>query len=174
MSTEPSSPDAPRPDTPLHDARPVRDRFGFRFVTLARAWRRAVEQKLAEAGLTDATWTPLIHLAESGDGISQVDLARRVGLDASTLVRLIDILEGRGLVERAPDPRDRRARRLLLTAAGRAEVARIRARVGELEEVLLADLDDAALERMCDDMERIETRLSAFLAAPGSASSATD
>lgn len=143
------------------ETRPARDRFGFLFVTLARAWRRAVEQQLAQEGLTDATWTPLVHLAESGDGISQVDLARRVGLDASSLVRLIDILEGRGLVERAADPRDRRARRLLLTEAGRAEVAQIRTRVRALEDRLLADLDDASLDRLCADLGRIDARLRA-------------
>ena len=76
------------------------DRFGFAFITLARQWHRVVDTRLAEAGLSDATWRPLVHLAEGGDGISQRDLAARISLDTSTLVRLLDLLEARGLVER--------------------------------------------------------------------------
>ena len=106
---------------------PERARFGRYFVTLARQWRRAVEGALAGAGLTDATWSPLIQLAEGGDGISQTELAHRLGLDGSSLVRLIDLLEARGFVARELDAQDRRAKRLVLCPAGREEVARVRA-----------------------------------------------
>lgn len=138
--------------------RSPRLRFGFRFVTLARQWRRRVDAELACAGLSDATWTPLIHLAEGGDDISQSTLAERVGLDGSSLVRLIDLLEARGLIERRVDPADRRARRIVLTAAGHAEVARIRSRLHAVEAEMLADLDDAALEQMLAAFARIEAR----------------
>jgi len=117
----------------------LRTRFGFRFVTLARVWRRAVDLELVASGLTDATWTPLIHLSESGDAITQKELARRVGIDGSTLVRLVDLLSEAGLVERKPDPADRRAKRVVLTEAGHAEVSRIRARIAEAEEQFLAE-----------------------------------
>ncbi|MDF3853763.1 MarR family winged helix-turn-helix transcriptional regulator [Paracoccus sp. P2] len=143
---------------------PARGGFGRYFVTLGRQWRRAVEQALAPAGLTDATWAPLIHLAEGGDGISQTELAARLALDGSTLVRLLDLLEGRGLVERRPDPADRRARRILLTAAGRDEVARLRRLLDRIEAELLADLDDAALDEMLRHLSRIEARIAHRLA----------
>ena len=51
---------------------PARLRFGIKFVLLARRWRQALDQRLAEVGLSDATWAPLVHLWESGGGISQV------------------------------------------------------------------------------------------------------
>lgn len=142
----------------------ARGRFGRYFVTLGRQWRRAVEQALAPAGLTDATWAPLIHLAEGGDDISQTELAARLALDGSTLVRLLDLLEGRGLVERRPDPADRRARRILLTAAGRDEVVRLRRMLDRIEAELLADLDDAALDEMLRHLSRIEARIADRLA----------
>ena len=48
---------------------PSRDRLGFLMVTLTRQWRRFVEEQLAASGLTDATWTPLLHLRAWGDGL---------------------------------------------------------------------------------------------------------
>lgn len=141
--------------------RSPRLRFGFRFVTLARQWRRRIDAELARVGLTDASWTPLIHLAEGGDDISQSELAERVGLDGSSLVRLIDLLEARGLIERRVDPADRRARRIVLTEAGHAEVTRIRARLHAVEAEMLADLDDETLEAMLAAFARIAARAAA-------------
>lgn len=144
---------------------PARRRLGFQFVTLARQWQRTMDQKLAEAGLTDATWRPLVHLSEAGDGIHQSELARRLGLDASTLVRLIDLLADRGLVERRVDRDDRRARRIVLTPTGKAEVSRLRTRIHAIEARLLADLDDATLETVSAAFTVIEARIAEGLAA---------
>ncbi|MGE4326512.1 MAG: MarR family winged helix-turn-helix transcriptional regulator [Pseudodonghicola sp.] len=135
-----------------------RDRFGFLFVTLARRWRRVIDHELAKAGLTDATWTPLIHLKESGDDISQTELAMRVGLDGSSLVRLLDLLENKGLIERRVDSHDRRARRILLTPAGEAEVARIRAQLYCVERALLSDLSDEEIATMVQGFKAIDAR----------------
>ena len=145
----------------------LRTRFGFRFVTLARVWRRAVDLELVASGLTDATWTPLIHLSESGDAITQKELARRVGIDGSTLVRLVDLLSEAGLLERKPDPADRRAKRVVLTEAGHAEVSRIRARIAEAEEQFLADLDEDTIATMTRAFALIEQRVEGVLADHG-------
>jgi DNA-binding MarR family transcriptional regulator len=53
------------------------------------------------------------------EGLSQVDLADVLELQPISLVRLLDRLVDHGLLERRPDPRDRRANRLFLTKAGR-------------------------------------------------------
>jgi MarR family transcriptional regulator for hemolysin len=119
---------------------PSRDRLGFLMVTLTRQWRRFVEEQLAASGLTDATWTPLLHLRAWGDGVTQKELAERVGLDGSSLVRLLDILEGKGWVERRADAADRRSKRIFLTAEGNSAVDSIRATMLEAELSLLQDL----------------------------------
>lgn len=136
-----------------------KDRFGFRLVTLARLWRRVIDRELAAAGLTDASWAPLIHLDEGGDNISQTELAERVGLDGSSLVRLIDLLEQRALVERRVDPADRRARRIVLTDAGRAEILRLRKRILAIEADMLADVDDQSLRSAMETIDRIDARI---------------
>ncbi|PWC39766.1 MarR family transcriptional regulator [Azospirillum sp. TSO35-2] len=135
-------------------------RFGFHLVTLARRWRRELDRQLAAAGLTDATWTPLIHLEMSGDGISQKELAGLVGIEGPSLVRLLDALVERGLVERHTDGADRRSKRILLTPAGRAAVADIRRLLARSEADMLRDLDDGELAAMLDGFDRIAHRLS--------------
>ncbi len=134
--------------------------FGGAIVVFARRWRMFVDEKLAESGLTDASWTPLIYLHSLGDGLLQKELAAASGLDESSLVRLIDILSERGLLERRIDPDDRRARRLNLTDTGKRTASAIRAQLVALEKELLADFSDedvAAVLRLCDRVEdRIE------------------
>ena len=138
---------------------PSRDRLGFLMVTLTRQWRRFVEEQLAVSGLTDATWTPLLHLRAWGDGVTQKELAERVGLDGSSLVRLLDFLEGKGWVERRADPADRRSKRIFLTEEGNTAVDRIRATMLEAELSMLQDLDDAEVEAMLGGVQKIRSRI---------------
>lgn len=139
---------------------PVRSRFGITFSLLARRWRRAVEARLAASGLTDATWVPLVHLEETGGGLSQKALAALVGVDGSSLVRVLDILERDGLVERRRDETDGRARRIHLTAEGEVRVSRIRKELGKAEAALLIGLSDADIAAMLEHFAVIDGRLS--------------
>jgi len=144
----------------------ARSRFGFAFVLLARRWRRLLDRRIGALGLTDATWTPLIHLQMAGDGISQTELAALVGIEGSSLVRLLDILVSRGLVERQADPRDRRTRLIVLTEAGHVMLRDIRRVLAETEAEMLADAEDAELAAALDLFDRIDHRLRAMTEPP--------
>ena len=122
----------------------LRSRFGIRFSLLARRWRRSIEAQLAQAGLTDATWVPLVHLQETGGGITQKDLAALVGVDGSSLVRVLDILAREGLIERRRDEADGRARLIHLTPAGKVRVGEIRKELGRAEEAILVGSEGEA------------------------------
>lgn len=148
----------------MPDLSSPRARFGLRFSMLARRWRQALDAHLAASGMTDATWVPLVHLEDSGGGIAQKDLAQRVGVDGSSLVRVLDILERQGLIERRRDANDGRTRLLFLTPAGEARVSEIRTELIRAEQAMLAGLDDAALERMLEGIAQIETNLAARIA----------
>lgn len=139
-----------------------RARFGVRFSMLARRWRRALDAHLVASGLSDATWVPLVHLHELGDGVTQKQLAARVGLDGSSLVRLLDILSRQGLLERRTDASDARARLVFLTEAGRARVGEIRKALVEAEAEMLQDISDADLAAMLGHFSLIEERLQAL------------
>lgn len=136
-----------------------RSRFGIRFSLLARRWRRALDAHLAAVGLTDVTWVPLIHLQETGGGITQKELALLVGVDGSSLVRVLDILCRQELVERRRDASDGRARLIYLTNMGVRRVAEIRRELLRVEDQLLADLSDADMDMMLGNLDTIERRM---------------
>jgi MarR family transcriptional regulator for hemolysin len=94
--------------------------FGFRISLIARRLRQAVDVELRAYGLTEATWRPLVYVARLGAGVRQKELAVALGIEGPSLVRLLDGLERRGLIERRADGTDRRARGIHLTADGRA------------------------------------------------------
>lgn len=136
-----------------------RARFGIGFSLLARRWRRALEIHLAASGMTDATWLPLVHLKETGGGLTQKQLALRVGVDGSSLVRVLDILEREGLIERRRDATDARARLIYLTTRGEARERAIRAALIEAEMVILSRLPDSAIEAMLAAFEQMNLGL---------------
>lgn len=146
-------------------SRPItsRERFGVQFVELARRWRRALDCSLAQTGLTDATWAPLIRLHDAGDGIQQKDLALRLGLREPSLVRLLDVLQDGGLIERRADETDRRAKLVFLTDAGRASVAKIRKILVRIEADILADLSDRDIASILDAFQLIGQRIQPIL-----------
>src|SRR5258708_19911290 len=93
---------------------PNRLDFGFTLARLSRRLRQAVDAELRTFGLTDATWRPLAYVGRLGGGVRQKELATALGIEGPSLVRLLDSLERRGLIERREDERDRRPRAISL------------------------------------------------------------
>lgn len=147
------------PHTPPHPPAAARRALGFRLVLLARRWRHAIDAELQAAGLTDATWRPLIHLHKMGDGMRQKDLAASLGMDGSSVVRLLDVLASRGLVERREDSADGRAKTLHLTSAGLERVERVQHFITAYEEELLSGFSDAEIATLTEAFDRMEARL---------------
>ena len=143
----------------ISNPKPVRERFGIRFSIVARRWRRELDASLAAVGLSDATWTPLVHLDETGGGISQKQLASLVGVDASTLVRLVDILEQKAWITRRPDENDGRSRLVYLTEEGRVQVRHIRAQLEQAEKALLEGIGDEELASTLSFIDELDSRL---------------
>ena len=101
--------------------RPRNPRREFAFVLndVARLLRTYADQRARQLGMTRAQWAVLARL-EHAEGLKQSELAEMLDLQPITLTRLVDRLCANGLIERRPDPNDRRAKRLYLTAAGAA------------------------------------------------------
>ncbi len=83
----------------------------------------------------------VLVLIDCNPGLKQSDLARAVHLDRSTVVSVIDSLDGRGLVERRPAANDRRSNALRLTAAGAALLKKLKRLVLAHEKRLARHLD---------------------------------
>ena len=90
---------------------------------VARLLRVDADKRARLHGMTRAQWGILIWL-DRQPGISQKELAELLEVEPITVARLIDRLEARGMVERRPDPRDRRIWRLHLLRPARASCTR--------------------------------------------------
>jgi DNA-binding MarR family transcriptional regulator len=85
----------------------------------ARALARRFDEALRPAGLTSGQFSLLMSLNRP-EPPSMGSVAALLAMDRTTLTANLKPLERRGLVEIAPDPKDRRSRRLTLTQAGQA------------------------------------------------------
>jgi DNA-binding MarR family transcriptional regulator len=121
---------------------------------LNRRLRAAEEPLLADAGLSMWEYVVLARLA-GGDAESQQALARAMNYDKTRLIGLLDGLEGRELVARAPEPPDRRAHRVRLTDAGRERHAAARKAIHAMEDELLRDLSATEQRSLRDALARL-------------------
>jgi DNA-binding MarR family transcriptional regulator len=82
------------------------------------AFHRTIDEKVADLGLTSMQWGPLVLLAH-GKATTAAELSRCNGVDTSTMTRMLDRLESKGLVTRKRSNTDRRVFDIALTEEGR-------------------------------------------------------
>lgn len=138
------------------------ERFGVRLGQIARHWRAHLDRRLSEFGLTDARWVTLLHLARGGDGLTQKDLAARVGVGGPTLVRTLDRLEREGVVVRVGDVQDRRAKTVHLTAKAIPVLRLIEETAAAVRSELLDGISAAELELCLAVFDRVAANLAAM------------
>lgn len=141
---------------------PDRTRFGQLVISVARLWRRAADKALDDCGLSHATAMPLVMLSRLGDNLRQGVLADHLGFEGPSVVRIVDLLVEEGLVVRAGDTADRRAKIVSLTDAGRQRVIEIERTLTRLRAELLSDVDPDELKGAVRLLDRLETRLAGF------------
>lgn len=106
-------------------------------------WRRLEATFAAEAlDFTAGEARVLLTLVDL-PGLKQNQLAERLHIEPMTLVGFLDRLALKGMVERTPDPNDRRAKLVNATAAGRDTAVRLRAASSAVKETMEAGLDPA-------------------------------
>ncbi|MDQ0808669.1 DNA-binding MarR family transcriptional regulator [Streptomyces sp. B3I7] len=127
---------------PGEDSRPTLDTdLGWAIRMVSSAFRRVATESVADLPGGARAYLVLVALAD-GEPPSQLALAKAVSLDRTVMTYLLDDLEAHHLVTRRPDPRDRRARQVLLTDTGRTRLAQVRDNLAAAEAELLADLDE--------------------------------
>lgn len=113
--------------------------IGFVLSKLAQRVNRLAEAKLSVMGLQPKHVGVLKTVAERGPQ-SQKSIGEALEIDRTTMVQLADTLERLGLVERKPDPSDRRASLVCLTVEGLEALARASKLVEDGEAELLGSL----------------------------------
>jgi DNA-binding MarR family transcriptional regulator len=115
---------------------------------------RQFGERIATVGLNPPLFR-VLNLVDAAEGRSQQAIGRAIEVPASRMVALVDELEQRGLVERRPDPGDRRVRALYLTAKGRKTLTRGRELAKQHEEELTRGLEAADRKRLLDLLQKM-------------------
>jgi DNA-binding MarR family transcriptional regulator len=123
------------------------DRLGYLIKHAHQRLTELTTAALAPLGINGRELSVLLVIADQPPA-SQLQIATRMGVDRTTMVSLIDGLERAGLVERRPDPADRRRNVTALTDHGRDVTRRGAAASAEAERAFLAPLPEADRERI--------------------------
>lgn len=123
--------------TESHDAGPelpplLSDRLGYLLKHVQLRFFELTSAALAPLGISGQE-ASVLRAIDSADPLSQGEIARRMGIDRTTMVALIDDLQGKGLARRRQDPDDRRKNVVELTSAGR-DTLRLASQAGEAAE----------------------------------------
>jgi DNA-binding MarR family transcriptional regulator len=132
--------------------------LGWALGTIKRAYVEAATRVVAE--VPGGTRGYLV-LATSGRGepSSQLALAQHLGVNRTVMTYLLDDLERAGLVERRPDPTDRRARRVAITDSGRTLLRELKDRLRQAEDELLGPLDEQERATLRTLLQRLATAI---------------
>lgn len=126
---------------------------------LRRAWfslNQAFRRRIAHLRLTPDQFTALRWLDEAGPaGLRQRALIAQMASDPNTIASLLRRMERAGWVRRAPEPDDRRALRVTLSAAGRRQYQRARVIALALQADVLAVLPAAEREPFLERLEQV-------------------
>lgn len=142
-------------------------------VDVARMLRTYADQRARQFGISRAQWVVLIRLDRS-EGLKQSELAEILDLQPISLTRLLDRLAGNGLIERRPDPNDRRANRLYLTPAARPLLQQLAALGEDMMTNVLEGVSPSAQEAMLRDLSLMKDNLRAVINRSGSTQSNTN
>lgn len=131
--------------------------LGWALGTVMRSYMKLSAETLGDVPGGPRGYQVLATAARGGSG-SQLTIAQHLGIDRTMLTYLIDDLEAAGLVERKPDPNDRRARQILLTEPGHQLVCALEKRLREAENALLGPLEEAERDVLRGLLHRLATR----------------
>jgi DNA-binding MarR family transcriptional regulator len=140
------------------------EQIAFALGRLAVLKRAGLWQAAAAEGLNPTQAEILSHLIRRGP-VRQVDLAAALGVSAASLSDSVASLVGKGLVERMPDPGDRRARQVSLSPSGQGTAARLDASTDALHDAL-TDLPAAEAAVLLRSLTRLIRSLQEARAIP--------
>ena len=139
---------------------PSQEPFGILFSDVARLYWRRLEAALATAGLdfTSAEMRVLITVVDH-PGLRQTALAERLAIEPMTVCGHLDRLAAKGLIERRPDPDDRRAKLVHATADGAPTLARLREATTSVRAAPIADFTPEEITTLRDLLGRVRANL---------------
>jgi MarR family transcriptional regulator for hemolysin len=142
---------------------PISREIAIGLIDGARMLRTYADQRARQFGISRSQWTVLMRL-DRFEGLKQSELAEVLDLQPISLTRLLDRLAENGLIERRPDPNDRRANRLYLTPAARPLLTQLSELGEDVMGTVLDKMDEASRERLLKDLDAIKDNLRGAIA----------
>jgi MarR family transcriptional regulator, transcriptional regulator for hemolysin len=129
--------------------------IGYIINRTAKAYVKALDSQLREkVGVTAGQWKVLVMLVEE-NGLTQKEIANRLGLDGATVIPIIDKMEKDKLVVRNVDPADRRNNRIYRTELANAQWDKMIECASNIKEISLKGIPDKNIKIMVDVLENI-------------------
>src|SRR6266699_2789112 len=135
MSAQATRSPGTSPGRQAADCCTLKNDLGWALGALSRSYLQAVAATFADVPGGPRGYQVLAAAARDEHG-SQLALAQHLGVDRTVMTYLLD-----SLIERRPDPADRRARRVVATARGRALLGELGERLRAAEDQVLSGLD---------------------------------
>jgi MarR family transcriptional regulator, transcriptional regulator for hemolysin len=139
-------------------------RLGFLIHDVSRLRRIAFDLLMKPMGVTRSQWWVLAYVSRH-DGMVQTELAALLDVGKVTLGGLVDRLESSKLVERRPDPADRRAKRIHLTAAAQRLLADMRNAEDRMNARILRGISAKQRSELTEMLTKIKDNLAEVAAA---------
>jgi len=134
----------------------LEERFSAALHNTARGWRLAVDRRLKDLGMSQASWMAVAVAAKAKAPLAQIELASRVGVEGATMVAMLDRLEKSGLVARVPSETDRRVKLVRLTPAGTKLYAKVQTEAAAVRKELLGGIDPKLLLAATELLEGLQ------------------
>lgn len=125
---------------------------------LSRLARRSFDARARQIGVTRQQWQVLVTLRRH-EGVKQGGLAELLDVEPISVCRMVDRLQEADLVERRPDPADRRSWRLFLTAKAEVLLAQLRPLAEQMEAQALHGITPAQRDDLCRLLDAIRQNL---------------
>jgi MarR family transcriptional regulator for hemolysin len=125
------------------------------FTLVARRWRKYLDEHLRRIGQSQARWEALFAVGMSREGSALGTIAKRVGVEGPTFVRMIAQFEREGLVKRLSSSKDRRASIIRITPKGESVLGEMRDLTTRVRKEFLGDLSVSEVRRMLDMLEHM-------------------
>ncbi len=154
--TRPTELDAAAPS--LREVETDKLEISYMLTEVTRLMRVAFDQSMRAFGLTAASARALSHLRRE-DGLSQIELARRLEVSRMALGQTIDRLEKSGHVERRPDPTDRRVWRLHLTKKAKLLLPTLTEVAAAQQTLILENIPEPEVDALKRTLRQICDRL---------------
>ncbi|EPV8392817.1 MarR family winged helix-turn-helix transcriptional regulator [Klebsiella aerogenes] len=129
--------------------------FSHLLYLTAHHWRLAVNRRLKNLGMSQASWVAVSAIARNERPLSQSELAQELGVESATIVPLINRLVELELVERVKPDSDKRKRLLVATAKGMALFHQVKAVADDLREEILTAITPEEREQTHRVLEKL-------------------